>query len=188
MECELDVAPRLRTFSRINTANNSLEKPQYYFRGRMHPGSFRPIIIAIEDTDDASVLSYALKGAGIRNPIGWFRDSNAVITYLDATQLDGHFGFCDIPLLLAVDTSLFAGAAANTVKWIRQQPKYDKLLIVAITGTDNHEEIRPVYEAGANWHLAKSIEFNDLMRFVRHLREFWSYAVKPDFYEQLAAL
>lgn len=163
------------------------EKPTLRFAHQFRVGRSGTIIIADADDEAASLLSYALKGAGVRNPIRRMEDSEAVIHFLSHGEVNYKSDIDDIPLLLLLDWNMPRSGAIDSLKWIRQQPRYLDLLVIVITESNNPEQKRLAYEAGANWHFVKSADFTDLMRLVRHIREFWSYAVEPSFYEQLAA-
>lgn len=188
MECELESAPPIRAIPGMGWNSARGNSPAYNVNNRVPPGITRTILIAIEDTDEVSVLSYGLKAAGIRNPIAWFKESTALIDHLTRCQMRERIGFENSPLLLALDTSLESHGGIETLKWIRQRPQSAKLLTIAVTSTRHPEEIESVYKAGAHWHLSRSTDFTDLMRLVRRIREFWTYAVKPDFCERRATL
>lgn len=171
-----------------NKAENvAREKPTLRFAHQFRVGRSGTIIIADADDEAASLLSYALKGASVRNPIRRLEDSEAVIRFLSHGETKYSNVIDDIPLLLLLDWNMPQTGAIDVLKWIRQQPGYLDLLVIVITESNDPEQKRLAYEAGANWHFVKSADFTDLMRLVRHIREFWSYAVEPSFYEQLAA-
>jgi two-component system response regulator len=185
MECERDKTPPLFTFSRAYSKDERVEIPAFTGAAGITPQFSKTIIMVIEDMGEASVLAYALKGAGIRNPIGWFRDTDSALGFLAEAKREGN-SIARTPLFLILDGTLRPGAI-ETMKCIRREPEYRMLPIVVVTGTTYANEVRPAYEAGANWHLSKATEFTDLMRLVRRIREFWSYAMKPDFYQQLVS-
>jgi CheY-like chemotaxis protein len=145
------------------------------------------IVIADYDRDNLAVLSYAFKGAGVKNSIHWIQNSDALMEYLEAGKPIAGSVLQQKPLLLLLDWNIPDGGAVEVLKRVRRQPEYADLLVAVITGSNEPGQKRAAYETGANWHFEKSSDFADLMRLVRHIREFWSYAVEPGFYEQLAA-
>jgi CheY-like chemotaxis protein len=168
----------------------SSEKPFWQFTTPTRSGRLGTVLVANNDKDEASLLSYALKAACIKNPIRWLNSTEEVIHFLvhgGAGKGSDSAGVPEMPLLLFIDWDIHWSGALDLLKWIRQQPKYLSLLVVVMTGANDPDCKRAAYEAGTNWHFVKSADFIDLMRLVRRLREFWSYAVEPGFYEQLAA-
>lgn len=188
MERELEAAPRMRLVAGMGPSYARATPPVDILINRPRIGLTRTILIAIEDPDEVSVLSYGLKAAGIRNPIGWFKDGTALTGHLARSRTRERSHGDNGPLLLALDTSPLSFRGIDTLKWIREQPQFAKLPVIAVTGTKHPEETKTAYEAGACWHLSKSSDFSDLMRLARRIREFWSYAVAPDFHEQVSAL
>ncbi|HXT11306.1 MAG TPA: hypothetical protein VN873_07060 [Candidatus Angelobacter sp.] len=151
-------------------------------------GRLGTILVADRDKDDVWLLSYALKGAGIKNPVRWLSDIDEVIQFLGhGVRRSAKFtSIPEMPLLLFVEWNIPWSGAVDLLKWIRQEPRFLALLIVVITKSDDPEQKRLAYEAGADWHFVKSKDFSDLMRLVHRLREFWSCAVEAGFHEQPA--
>ena len=175
--------------SAIRTGRLSAATPLWQMAPPARVGRLGTVLVANDDKDEASLLSYALKAASVKNPIRWLNDANEVMYFLN------HGGTCaverppipEMPLMLFLDWDIPWHGAIDLLKWIRQRPKFLHLLVVVMTRSDDPEQRQLAYETGATWHFVKSADFADLMRLVRRLREFWSYAVEPGFYEQLAA-
>jgi len=190
MACKLIGADPELSGSATSTEHFSSEKSTWHLAPPTRSGRLGTILVANNDKDEASLLSYALKAAGVKNPIRWLNSTEEVIHFLIHGGADAgpdSSSVPEMPLLLFVDWDIAWSGALDLLKWIRQQPKYINLLVVVMTGANDLDCKRAAYEAGTNWHFVKSADFIDLMRLVRRLREFWSYAVEPGFYEQLAA-
>ena len=127
------------------------------------------IIMADDNGNDVSLVSYALRDAGLTNPIQWIKDGKMLLRYLTQNQqLD------QMPLLIVIDWNMPGSNTVEILKWIRSQPQYLNVLIVVLTGSENTVEKRQAYEAGANWHLVKSAAFADLTELIKRIRGFWS--------------
>lgn len=190
MACKISGAELDLRGSATSTEDFSSSKPPWLpFLPQTRSGRLGTILVANNDKDEVYLLSYALKAACVKNPIRWLNSTEEVIHFLIHGGLDGGSdspAVPEMPLLLFIDWDIPWSGALDLLKWIRQQPKLLNLLVVVMAGENNPDSKREAYEAGTNWHFVKSADFMDLMRLVRRLREFWSYAVEPGFYEQLA--
>lgn len=127
------------------------------------------IIMADDNGNDVSLVTYALKEAGLENPIQWIKDGNTLLHYLRENQ-----PLRQMPLLIVIDWNMPGTNPLKILKWIRSQPEYLNVLIVVLTGSDNPVQKKQAYEAGANWHLVKSSAFTDLTELIRRIKRFWS--------------
>lgn len=133
------------------------------------------IVMADDNSNDVSLVSYALKEAGLHNPIQWLTNGNALIDYL-AHERALH----QMPLLVVMDWKMPGTNTLNVLKWIREQPEFLSLLIAVLTGSENPSEKRLAYDAGANWHMVKSPDFSDLVQLVDRIGRFWRCAGASD--------
>lgn len=186
MACKLQSTMSGFARSGINTKNSPAERPPLRFTRQFRVGRSGTIMIAGDD-NAAALLSYALKGTSVKNPIRWFDDIDAVTQFLTHCEAGGINDVDDLPLLLLLDWNMPQNSAIEILKWIRQQPRYSDLLVVVVADSNDAGQKQLAYEAGANWHLVKSVNFTDLIRLVRHVRAFWSSAVEPGFSHQMAA-
>jgi len=137
------------------------------------------IIMADDNGNDVSLVSYALRDAGLANPIRWIKDGNTLVHYLTQNQQRG----C-MPLLIVIDWNIPGTNTIQILKWIRSQPEYLNVLIVVLTGSEDPLEKRQAYEAGANWHIVKSAAFADLTELIQRIRRFWSPDIVASSVEQ----
>jgi two-component system, response regulator len=126
------------------------------------------IIMADDNGNDVSLVSYALREAGLKNPIHWINDGNNLVGYLNQNLRLGQ-----MPLLIVLDWNMPGTNPIELLKWIRSCPDYLNVLIVVLTGSDNPAEKRMAFEAGANWHIVKSAAFDDLTALIRRIIGFW---------------
>jgi CheY-like chemotaxis protein len=141
------------------------EKISYNYPGMKRLGD---IIMADDNECDVSLVSFALKDAGLDNPIQWIKDGRALMEYLTKSLLLG-----EMPLLIVIDWNMPGPNTVDVLKWIRNQPGLLNLLIVVLTGSQNPAQKRLAFEAGANWHIVKSPEFDDLAELVARVERFW---------------
>jgi CheY-like chemotaxis protein len=127
------------------------------------------IIMADDNGNDVSLVSYALKDAGFGNSIQWIKDGHSLLHYLKQNK------FLDqMPLLIVIDWNMPGSNTIEILKWIRIQPEYLNVLIAVLTGSQNPIQKQQAFEAGANWHIVKSADFADLTELIRRIKVFWA--------------
>src|SRR6185295_13696990 len=82
------------------------------------------IIMADDNGSDVSLVSYALKDAGLDNPVQWIKDGNTLLHYLRQNQLINR-----MPLLIVIDWNMPGTNTIEILKWIRSQPEYLNVLV-----------------------------------------------------------
>jgi CheY-like chemotaxis protein len=127
------------------------------------------IIMADDNGNDVSLVSYALREAGLDNSVQWLKDGPALLYYLRQNQV-----LRQMPLLIVIDWNMPGSNSLEILKWIRGQPEYLNVLIAVLTGSENPIQKQQAYEAGANWHIVKSAAFADLAELIRRIKVFWS--------------
>ncbi len=127
------------------------------------------IIMADDNGCDVSLVSYALKDAGLKNPIEWIKDGKELMDHLKRELLHEQ-----MPLLIVIDWKMPGVNTVDVLKWIRSQPGLLNVLIVVLTGSENPAQRQLAFEAGANWHIVKSAAFADLTALIRRVVGFWS--------------
>ena len=132
------------------------------------------ILLADDDRNDASLISYALRRVGIYNPMRWLGSGDAVIHFLQLDAIHEDRDIRQMPLLLLLDWNMPGKDTLTVLKWIRAQPKYLNLLVVVLTGSQDPVQKRLAYQAGANWYIVKSARFTDLTILIQNVRTFWS--------------
>ena|SRR5437868_3067897 len=127
------------------------------------------IIMADDNGNDVSLVSYALKDAGLRTSVRWIKDGEALIDHLSQYLLVNQ-----MPLLIVIDWNMPGTNTVDVLKWIRNQPRFLNVLIVVLTGSENPVQKQEAYEAGANWHVVKSAAFKDLATLICRVVGFWA--------------
>src|SRR4051812_15093670 len=126
------------------------------------------IIMADDNGNDVSLVSYALRDAGLQNPIEWIKDGKSLVDYLTRNLL-----LDQIPLLIVMDWNMPGSNAVDILKWIRNQPRFLNVLVVVLTGSENPVQKKQAYEAGANWHVVKTAAFDELTGLICRIKGFW---------------
>lgn len=131
-------------------------------------------VLLVEDTeDDVFFLKRALKEAEIHNPLQTVPDGQQALDYLE-----GKGPFADrekypIPFLVLLDLKLPYVMGLDVLKWIRQRPQFEKMLIVVLTSSQQDSDIEATYRLGGNFFLIKPPNGQKLLELVKRLEGSW---------------
>ena len=131
------------------------------------------ILIAEDDPNDLLFLRMALEAIGVQNPIAEAKDGKEALDYLN-----GNGAYTDrmrypLPYLLLLDLKLPHLMGLDLLKWIRQCPELDSLVVIVFTSSANPADIDEAYKLGANAYLVKPSSFAKLQPMAQSLKDFW---------------
>ncbi|HEX3799303.1 MAG TPA: response regulator [Verrucomicrobiae bacterium] len=137
-------------------------------------------ILLIEDNDDdAAVFRYALKRAGIPNPLFVATDGQAAIQYLE-----GSHGYEDrlkypFPSVIFTDIKMPRKTGFDVLEWLRAHPTCSVIPIIVLSGSSLSEDIKRAYEMGANAYLVKPSDAEVMQKMLKITYDFWAICEKP---------
>jgi CheY-like chemotaxis protein len=128
------------------------------------------IVLLVEDEEnDVFFMNRAWKQAGIANPLHVAEDGQAAIDYLrDAFGNDR----LTVPRLVLLDLKLPQVMGLEVLKWIRQQPELQTLIVIVLTSSKLSSDIESAYQLGANSYLVKPTA-DKLLQIARLIKEYW---------------
>jgi CheY-like chemotaxis protein len=133
-------------------------------------------VLYVED-DPAYVL--LLKRALQRSKLEKLPKLQVVTTMEDAVRyLLGQPPYEDritnpLPSLLLTDLRLPGKSGMQLVQWVQEQPQFQHLPIVMLTGTALDEDIELAYQQGVNFCLVKPAEVDSLVSIILALSVYW---------------
>jgi len=131
-------------------------------------------ILLIEDNpDDAELLEYAFRKAGIANPLFAVTDGDAAVEYVGGTGAYADRRRHPLPELILLDLKLPRRSGFEVLGFIRGQEATRHTPVVVLTSSSQHGDIQRAYEAGANSYLVKPVGRNTLIEMARSLEAYW---------------
>lgn len=127
----------------------------------------RQTVLLVEDrSDDVLLLQRVLKRANLRF-VQVVSTGEETVAYLD-----GRGEYIDrrsfpIPALIFLDLKLPGMSGFEVLTWMRQQPRFDRVQVVVLTGSCHTIDIYRAYELGANSFLAKPVDLRGLEKAIR---------------------
>lgn len=131
-------------------------------------------ILQVEDDEnDVLLLRYALRAAGVRNPVHVVADGQQAIAYLSGTGDYADPERFPVPALVLLDLKMPVKSGFDVLRWIRGQPDLRALVVVVMSASANQADVDQAYALGANGFVIKPTGADQLAELVRALHEFW---------------
>ena len=144
------------SFGEIQTQQSALKKRDVPPHGKITKENFKEfagirILVAEDNLINQKVITGLLADSGIELVIA---DDGQIV--LDILEKDSNF------LLILMDAHMPRVDGFEATRQIRQNPNYNHILIVALSGDTAADDIKKMQEAGMEEHLEKPLRMNDL--------------------------
>jgi CheY-like chemotaxis protein len=133
----------------------------------------RNILLVEDDRNDAFFLKYAFETAGISNPVHVVEDGQHAMDYLAGVgQYADRLRF-PFPCLVLLDLKLPVRTGLDVMRWIRQQPGLQNLLVVALTSSSDIADIDEAYRLGVRSYLVKPLSVHERLAMAQAIKTYW---------------
>lgn len=131
-------------------------------------------VLLVEDNpDDAELISHAFGKAGVSNPMIVVVDGEKAIDYVHGRSDYADRHRFPLPGLVLLDLKLPRRSGFEVLETIRATETTRRIPVVVLTSSNQEDDIRRAYDAGANAYLVKPIGRDALVAMVRSLDAFW---------------
>jgi CheY-like chemotaxis protein len=131
-------------------------------------------VLLVEDTeDDVFFLKRALREAKLDHPLQVVNDGKKAIDYLAGTGEFADREKYPLPFLVLLDLKLPYVMGLEVLKWIRDQPEFESILVVVLTSSQEDKDIRETYRLRGNSYLIKPPNRAKLLELVKSLGDYW---------------
>lgn len=136
-------------------------------------------ILMIEDSEDDRVLfQRAFKRIGSDHPLRFVNNFKEAVDYLTQSPPFEDPAQFPSPGLILVDIKMPGGGGLVFLQWLREQPGYNVIPTIVLSGSRDTEDIRAAYRYGANSYILKP-DFGELEPLIKNLLEYWTFCEKP---------
>ena len=133
-----------------------------------------PVILLVEDSsDDLELLRRFFAKAGLQNSLQAVPDGVEAISYLLGRGKYDDRGRYPEPNIVLIDINMPRVNGLELMSWLRTQPDFERLVIVALSGSGHQDEIDRAYEMGANSYLLKPTSGAELERVIKSFYDYW---------------
>jgi two-component system, chemotaxis family, response regulator Rcp1 len=137
----------------------------------------RPIqILLVEDNpDDIDLTIEALKDAKVDNILKVVRNGEEALSYLRG---EGENHGALRPDLILLDLNMPKRDGREVLKEIKNHPSFRRIPVVILTTSQADEDILNTYDLHANCYITKPVDFNQFLKVIRSIEDFWLTVVK----------
>jgi CheY-like chemotaxis protein len=133
-------------------------------------------ILLVEDSpDDILLTEEALSDAKIANDLHSVMDGEAAMAFL---RREGEHAEAARPDLVILDLNLPKKDGREVLKEIREDPALTSLPVIVLSTSGGAADITGSYAQHVNAYIQKPVDFDEFLRVVRSMEEFWLSIVK----------
>ncbi|MEO1135326.1 MAG: response regulator [Pseudomonadota bacterium] len=141
----------------------------------------KPTVLLVEDdAADQEILRRAVSEGVLRADLRIVSDGADALAYL--SQEGGYASRENAPKpdLVLLDLNMPGLSGHEVLARLRAKSETRTLPVVVLTTSDSDQDIVKSYELGANSYITKPVNFQDFVRVVRELDEYWfDYVALP---------
>jgi two-component system, chemotaxis family, response regulator Rcp1 len=128
-------------------------------------------ILLVEDSPtDVLITREALEEARVLNIIHVVEDGVQALEFL---HKQGQFANAPRPDLILLDLNLPRMNGREVLAEIKAEPNFQAIPVVVLTTSNAEEDILKSYNLHANCYVIKPVEFDNFVRAVQSIRNFW---------------
>lgn len=145
----------------------------------MDTSTAQTILLVEDEENDVVFMEMARKKAGLTSAFQVAEDGQEAINYLS-----GRGGYADrarfpLPALVFLDLKLPQIMGMEVLKWIREQPALDTMVVIMLTSSQQRSDIQKACELGANSYLVKPSNPAGLEPIVDLVKRYWLQLNQP---------
>jgi CheY-like chemotaxis protein len=132
-----------------------------------------PILLVEDDDNDIFLMQRMVNKAGIPNTLKVARDGREALDYVAGRGQFANRAEFPLPRLVLLDLNLPGKSGLEILKWIREQPALETLLVIVLTSSNAERDIHDAYRLGANSYLVKPSNPDELLEMFNALKLYW---------------
>ena len=133
-------------------------------------------ILLVEDNPgDVELTREALNTAKVSNRLHVVDDGAEAVDFLFKR---GRFADAPRPDIILLDLNLPKKDGRQVLSEIKAEPSLAQIPVVVLTTSQAEEDIVRAYQLHANCYISKPVDFNQFLRIVASIEEFWLSVVK----------
>ena len=137
------------------------------------------LLLVEDEENDVLFMQMALERAGISRGLHVAEDGQEAIDYLSGQGAFKDRARYPQPALVFLDLKLPRVMGMEVLKWIRERPEFDMMVVIILTSSQQRSDIHSACSLGANSYLVKPsnpLELNEMMQLVKR---YWLQLNQP---------
>ena len=131
------------------------------------------ILVADDDPDDRLMIKEALEEARLANGIDFVEDGVELMDYLRRRGSFADRQGPSKPDLLLLDLNMPRKDGREALEEIRSDPDLKRIPVIILTTSAAEEDIFRTYDLGASSFITKPVSFDDLVRTMKTMTDYW---------------
>ncbi|MDD5030153.1 MAG: response regulator [Rhodoferax sp.] len=128
-------------------------------------------ILLVEDNPgDVLLTREAMKAGKLRNRLSVASDGEQAMAFL---RRQGRFADAPRPDLILLDLNLPRKDGREVLAELKADPCLKSIPVVVLTTSAADQDVQRAYDLHANCFITKPVDFNQFMRVVQQIDEFW---------------
>jgi two-component system, chemotaxis family, response regulator Rcp1 len=128
-------------------------------------------ILLVEDNPaDVGLVEEAFQDGRLQCCLDVAQDGVAALEYLRRVQAQGK---AHLPDLILLDLNLPKKDGREVLGEVKADPALREIPVIVLTTSDDEADVHRAYGLHANCYLTKPVEFDDFIRKVRSIEDFW---------------
>jgi len=133
-------------------------------------------ILLVEDSPgDVRLTVEALKEAKVSNRLNVVGDGVEALEYL---RRQGKYAHAERPDVVLLDLNLPRKDGRKVLAEIKEDPDLKVIPVVVLTTSRAEEDVLKAYEHHANCYITKPVDFQQFLRVVQSIEDFWLSVVR----------
>jgi CheY-like chemotaxis protein len=131
-------------------------------------------ILLVEDNPaDVEIAMEAFRRSNKGNRVYVCRDGEEALDFLFQRGRFGKAGSAPRPDLILLDLNLPGKSGVDVLEQIKRDDRMQSIPVVMLTTSDRDEDVSRCYKMGANNYLTKPVQFEDCLKLVAHIQDYW---------------
>jgi two-component system, chemotaxis family, response regulator Rcp1 len=133
-------------------------------------------ILLVEDNPgDVDLVKEALSEAKMKNELHVVMDGEEAMKFL---RHQDKYADAPMPDLILLDLNLPKKSGREVLEEIKTDPELGVIPVVILTSSKEEEDIVKSYKMHANCYITKPVNFDQFLKVVKSIEEFWFTIVK----------
>jgi CheY-like chemotaxis protein len=133
-------------------------------------------ILLVEDNEgDVGLVEEVFEEAKIRNILHVAEDGEEAMLFLNKQS---HYKDVPTPDIILLDLNLPKKDGREVLEEIKTDEKLKRIPVVVLTTSKAEEDILKSYDLHANSYITKPVDFDQFIRVVRSIEDFWLEVVR----------
>jgi CheY-like chemotaxis protein len=133
-------------------------------------------ILLVEDSaTDQAIVREAFKSSGLSNRLHVVSNGEEAMAFL---KREGPFSLSPAPDLILLDINMPRKDGRETLAEIKQHDRWKFIPVIVLTSSQAERDIMDAYRLHANCYIVKPIDFDEIVKVVHAIDNFWFSTVK----------